>query len=82
MCLESVPVTSCQNIDSYTYFKVPDAVLAAVVSNKPSVVSKWLHGLPLIESDENVIQVLKQILLYSVKLLNVDVVKLFRPPSE
>jgi len=77
----SVRVTSCQDIDSYNiYFKVPDAVLAAVVSNKPSVVSKWLNDLPLI--DENVLQALKQILLCSVKLLSVDVVKLFQPPSK
>ncbi|XP_065916963.1 leucine-rich repeat serine/threonine-protein kinase 1-like isoform X2 [Dysidea avara] len=59
--------------------KVPDTVLAAVKSNNSSVVSKWFSDLPIIDTIG--IQILKQILLCSVKSLSVDVVKLFRPPK-
>jgi len=60
--------------------QVPDVVLTGIVSNKPSIVSKWFNDQPSI--DENVMPMLKQILLYSVKLHSVDVVKLFRPSCE
>ena len=50
------------------FYQVPDAVFAAVVSNKPSEVSKWLCNLTT--SDENALQMLKQVLLYCRKWLN------------
>ena len=62
------------------FYQVPDAVFAAVISNKPSVVSNWLCNLTIV--DENALQMLKQALLYSVESLSVDAVKLFRPPSK
>ena len=44
------------------------------------MVSKWLNDLSQV--DANVVQMLKKIMLCSVESLSVDVVKLFRPPSE
>lgn len=55
-------------------------MLAAVKSGNSSVVSKWLNDLSQV--DANVVQTLKQTMLCSVKSLSVDVVKLFRQPSE
>jgi len=55
-------------------------VLDAVVSNKPSIVSKWLNDLSVI--DESTRNRLGWYLQQSARSLSVDVIKLFQPPSE
>ena len=55
-------------------------MLDAVVSNKPSLVSKWLNNHPVI--DDSIRHRLVWYLQQSTRSLSVDVVKLFQPPSK